>query len=168
LFELETCHIACACEPCAILFADDARQRFRRIPRDVRRLPDFVMDDQEWDSLLVPIKLAFFVHSSKAGRVVARYPSPGGAMESSLDLDYWSVIRERNPSLQEFVPDVEALLVNRISDPRQYYRVPIDRCYRLVGIIRQHWRGLSGGSEVWNVVDQFFRQLNAVAGEHHA
>jgi len=168
LFELETYRIVCACEPCAILFVDNARQRFRRIPRDVRRLPDFVMDDQEWDSLLVPIKLAFFVHSSQAGRVVARYPSPGGAMESSLDLDYWSVISERNPSLREFVPDVEALLVNRISDPRQYYRLPIDRCYRLVGIIRKHWRGLSGGSEVWNMVDEFFRQLNALAGEHHA
>ena len=168
LLELETCRILCACEACAILFGDSARQRLRRIPRDVRRLPDFVMDDQEWDSLLVPIKLAFFVHSSKAGRVVARYPSPGGAMESSLDLDYWNVISERNPSLREFVPDVEALLVNRISDPRQYYRVPIDRCYRLVGIIRKHWRGLSGGSEVWNVVDEFFRQLNALAGEHHA
>ena len=167
LFELETHRIACACEPCAILFVDNA-QRFRRIPRDVRRLRDFAMDDQEWDSLLIPIKLAFFVHSSKAGRVVARYPSPGGAMESSLDLDYWSAIAERNPLLREFVPDVEALLVNRISDRRQYYRVPIDRCYRLVGIIRKHWRGLSGGSEVWNVVDEFFGQLNALAGEHHA
>lgn len=168
ILELDTQRIACACEACAILFVDNARQRFRRIPREVRRLRDFVMDDQEWDSLLIPIKLAFFVHSSKAGRVVARYPSPGGAMESALDLEYWSVISEHNPVLRECVSDVEALLVNRVSDARQYYRVPIDHCYRLVGIIRTHWHGLSGGSEVWNAVDEFFRQLNAVAGELHA
>lgn len=168
MLELETQRIACACEACAILFVDNTRQRFRRIPREVRRLRDFVMDDQAWDSLLIPIKLAFFVHSSKAGHVVARYPSPAGAMESSLDLEYWNVIGEHNPVLREFVPDVEALLVNRVSDPRQYYRVPIDRCYRLVGMIRKHWHGLSGGSEVWKAVDEFFAQLNALAGEHHA
>ena len=76
---------------------------------------DFKMDDQEWESLLIPINLAFFVHSSAAGRVVAQYPSPGGAMESSLDLEYWDRIVERNPILKKFEPDVEALLVNRIS-----------------------------------------------------
>ncbi len=81
-------------------------------------LADFVMDDQEWDSLLIPINLAFFVHSSTAKRMVAQYPSPGGAMESSLDLEYWNVIVERNPVLRKFEPDVEALLVNRIASRR--------------------------------------------------
>ena len=92
--------VTCACDPCAILFGGNARQRYRRIPRDIRRLRDFVMDDQEWESLLIPINLAFFVHSSAAQRVIAQYPSPGGAMESSLDLEYWNAIVERNPVLK--------------------------------------------------------------------
>ena len=122
LLELEKRRVTCACDPCAILFGGNARQRYRRIPRDLRRLHNFVMDDHEWESLLIPINLAFFVHSSAAGRVVAQYPSPGGAMESSLDLEYWNAIVERNPMLKQFEPDVEALLVNRLSSPRYISR----------------------------------------------
>lgn len=168
LLEIPKHRILCACDPCAILFVDNSRQPYRRIPRDVRRLNDFQMDDQEWDSLLIPIKLAFFVNSSTAGRVVAQYPSPGGAMESSLDLEYWAAIVNRNPVLSQFADDVEALLVHRISNAPQYYRAPIDHCYRLVGIIRSHWRGLSGGSEVWKQIDEFFEQLSRAAGGRRA
>lgn len=159
LLELEKRRIVCACDPCAILFSGNSRQPYRRIPRDVYRLRDFAMDDQEWDSLLIPIKLAFFVQSSSAGRTVAQYPSPGGAMESSLDLEYWRTIVERNPVLKKLVPDVEALLVNRIADPPVYFRAPIDKCFHLVGIIRTQWRGLSGGGEVWTEIDRFFSEL---------
>jgi hypothetical protein len=164
LLELEKRQVTCACEACAILFGGNVRQRYRRIPRDVSRLSDFSMDDHEWDSLLIPINLAFFVHSSPAKRMVAQYPSPGGAMESSLDLEYWNVIAERNPVLQKLEPDVEALLVNRIATPPQYYRAPVDQCFRLVGIIRKHWRGLSGGTEVWSEIDKFFRELDELSG----
>jgi hypothetical protein len=164
LFELEKRQIACACDACAILFSGHTARRYRRIPRDVSLLRDFAMDDQEWESLLIPINLAFFFYSSAAGRVIANYPSPGGAMESSLDLEYWSTITERNPVLKKLEPDVEALLVNRLAHPPQYYRVPIDQCLRLVGIIRKHWHGLSGGSEVWQEIDNFFRQLNQASG----
>jgi hypothetical protein len=168
VYALETRRIACACDPCAILFVDNTKQPYRRIPRDVRLLQDFAMDDQEWDSLLIPIKLAFFVYSSAAGRTVAHYPSPGGAMESALDLEYWGAIAAKNAILDQFAPDVEALLVNRVSEPAQYYRAPLDRCYHLVGIIRSHWRGLSGGSEVWTQIDDFFRQMRTLGGGSHA
>jgi Family of unknown function (DUF5947) len=164
LLELQKRHIACACDACAILFSGHTAQRYRRIPRDVWLLRDFAMDDQEWESLLIPINLAFFFHSSAVGRVIANYPSPGGAMESSLDLEYWSTITERNPVLKKLEPDVEALLVNRLTHPPQYYRVPIDQCLRLVGIIRKHWHGLSGGLEVWQEIDNFFGQLNQASG----
>jgi len=165
VLQLEKHQIVCACDPCAILFGGNSRQRYRRIPRDVYRLRDFAMDDQEWDSLLIPIKLAFFVQNSAAGRTVAQYPSPGGAMESSLDLEYWNTIVERNPVLKKLEPDVEALLVNRIADPPLYFRAPIDKCFRLVGIIRTQWRGLSGGSEVWTEIDRFFTELARVSIE---
>jgi len=164
LLELEKRRVTCACEACAILFNGNSRQRYKRIPRDTTRLYDFAMDDQEWESLLIPINMAYFVDSSAAGRVIAQYPSPGGAMESSLDLEYWNAVVARNPVLTKFEPDVEALLVNRISDEPRYYRAPIDQCFRLVGILRTHWHGLSGGAEVWKEIDNFFQQLDQVSG----
>lgn len=164
LLEVEKRQVKCACDACAILFDGNARQRYQRIPRDIERLTYFVMDDQEWDGLLIPINLAFFVQSSAAKRMVAQYPSPGGAMESSLDLEYWGVIAERNPVLRKFEADVEALLVNRVTTPPRYYRAPIDQCFRLVGIIRKNWRGLSGGTEVWSEIDKFFRELDELSG----
>jgi len=165
LLEVDKRRIACACEACAILFGGHAEQRFKRIPRDVRILRDFIIDDMEWESLLIPINLAYFVHSTSAKRVIAQYPSPGGAMESTLDLEYWEQIVARNPVLKSFEPDVEALLVNRVASNRQYYRAPIDQCFRLVGLIRTHWRGLSGGEEVWKQIDRFFDELRLLAGE---
>jgi len=164
LLELDKRQVACACEACAILFNGNVRQRYRRIPRDIVKLPDFAMDDQEWESLLIPINLAFFVHSSTAQRTLAHYPSPGGTMEASLDLEYWDVVAQRNPLLRKFEPDVEALLVNRIAAPPKYYRAPIDQCFRLVGILRTHWRGLSGGTQVWTEIDNFFRELDDISG----
>ena len=57
-----------------------------------------------------------------------------------------------------------ALLVNRVGHvrgaaPAEYYLVPIDECYKLVGLIRTHWRGLSGGTEVWREIGAFFAAL---------
>lgn len=165
LLELERQRVTCACDPCAILFGGNALQRYRRIPRDTSSLRDFSMDEHEWNSLLIPINLAFFVNSSTAGRVVAQYPSPGGAMESSLDLEYWNTIVERNPVLKKFEPDVEALLINRLNGKQQYFRAPIDQCFRLVGIIRMNWRGLSGGHQVWTEIERFFGELRRASGE---
>jgi hypothetical protein len=168
ILEIAKRRVACACDACAILFSGNTRQPYRRIPRDVVRLDDFRMDDHEWESLLIPINLAFFVRSSAAGRVVAQYPNPGGIMESSLDLEYWDAILQRNPVLSKFEPDIEALLVNRIAEPYRYYRVPIDQCFRLAGIIRKHWRGLSGGNDVWQQIEHFFQELEAKCGRTHA
>ena len=64
-----------------------------------------------------------------------------------------------NPVLAEFSSDVEALLVNRIGTVRDAFRVPIDECFKLVGLIRAHWRGLSGGTQVWDEVARFFARL---------
>lgn len=164
LLELDTRRVSCSCEPCAILFGGSARQRYHRIPRDVSILRDFQMDDYEWESLLIPIKLAYFVRVSAIGKVVAQYPSPAGAMEASLDLEYWKAIADKNLVLGNFEPDVEALLVNRVSDKPLYFRVPIDQCFRLVGILRKHWRGLSGGAEVWQEVDRYFETLLKLSG----
>ncbi len=60
-------------------------------------------------------------------------------------------------------PDVEALLVNRVGAAREYFIVPIDECYKLVGLIRLHWRGLSGGAVVWGEIARFFDDLRRKA-----
>jgi Family of unknown function (DUF5947) len=167
LVDLAVRQIVCACQPCSILFSGPANTKFRRIPGIVRSLSDFQITNENWDGLMIPIGMAFFYYSSTAGRTIAIYPSPAGATESLLDLDTWDTIVEANPALKDMEPDVEALLVNRVNGARTYYVVPIDECYRLVGLIRAHWRGFSGGTEAWNQIKQFFERLEqrAIKGQ---
>lgn len=177
LVELTHRRMLCACEACAILFSGRAGARYKRVPREVRLLAAFHMTDAEWDSLLIPINLAFFFHSSVDGRVSAMYPSPAGATESLLSLEAWNNIVGENPVLRRMESDVEALLVNRVGHAREavraeHYIVPIDACYKLVGLIRIHWRGLSGSTEVWQEIGNFFSGLRSradvVGEEAHA
>lgn len=168
LIELTQRRLHCACDACAMLFSGQAGTKYKRVPRDVRLLANFKMTDAEWDGLLIPINLAFFFLNSIDSRVSALYPSPAGATESLLPLEAWSSIVEANSELNLLEPDVEALLVNRVgqargSVPAEYYIVPIDECYKLVGLIRIHWRGLSGGTEVWQEIGAFFTELRARA-----
>jgi Family of unknown function (DUF5947) len=159
LVELATHRLACACGACALLFDGPSVGRYRRVPRQVRSLPDLQLSDEAWDALQLPINLAFFFHSTPAGRVVALYPSPAGATESLVAAEAWGALAEANPALRDLEPDIEGLLVNRIGESRDYYRVGIDQCYRLVGLIRSHWRGFSGGAMVWGQIAGFFDGL---------
>ncbi len=159
LIEPPTRKLACACQACSLLFSGPGNMRFRRVPRWIEVLNDFQLTDEQWESLHLPINLAFFFSSSTAKRVVAIYPSPAGATESLLTLEAWSDLLLANPVLAEMEPDVEALLVNRIGPAGEYIRAPIDECFKLVGIIRTHWRGLSGGTEVWREIKKFYEGL---------
>jgi hypothetical protein len=163
LLDLKSRQLLCACSACAILF-DGAHGSYRPVPRRLRMLSDFRLTDAGWDGLLIPIGLAFFFRRSETGKVVALYPSPAGATESQLPLESWQELVADNPVLQELEPDVEALLVNRVGGAREYYRVPIDECYKLAGIIRTRWRGLSGGTEVWDEIGRFFTSLKERSG----
>lgn len=126
------------------------------------------MTDSQWESLLIPINMAFFSRSSLENRVVVLYPSPAGAVESLLSLESWNDIAECNPSLHRLSPDIEALLVNRVGHAHglsqaEYYIAPMDECYKLVGLIRANWKGLSGGTAVWTEIGGFFAKLRAKA-----
>jgi hypothetical protein len=159
LLELSSRRLICACDACAILFDSPATGKYRRVPRGVQLLRDFHMPDEAWAALQLPIDLAFLLHSTAAGRVVAFYPSPAGATEALVPVEAWQTLVEDNPVLSDLTPDVEALLVNRIRQNREHYRAGIDKCYELVGLLRKHWRGLSGGTEVWEVIGRFFDGL---------
>jgi hypothetical protein len=163
LLEIAKRQVLCVCNACAILFSETG-PRYRRIPRRARLLGDFKVTDQEWEALMLPINLAFFYHESAKSRVVAMYPSPAGPTESLLSLDSWADLEVQNPALLKMEPDVEALLVNRVGSTREYFLVPIDECYRLVGLIRVNWRGLSGGTEVWREIKEFFNGLKTKCG----
>jgi hypothetical protein len=126
----------------------------------VELLHDFRLSDGVWEDLHVPIDLAFFVRNTLAERVLAFYPSPAGAVESSLTFDRWDALQDENPALKTFQPDVEALLVNRMENHQAIYRAPIDVCFEVVGLFRMHWRGLSGGPLVRDELAQFFHRLN--------
>ncbi len=159
LVELASRRLCCACEPCAILFSNPAAPKYRRVPRDAWLLRDFRLTDVQWQGLGLPVNLAFFLHSTAAGRVVAMYPSPAGATEALPPPEAWQDLVEENPVLRKLEPDVEALLVNRLTPMPEYYRVGIDQCYKLVGLIRMHWKGLSGGPAVQEEMSRFFANL---------
>lgn len=164
LIEPDTRRLLCACQACALLFDSPEARRYRRVPREVSRLKGFDLTDAQWDALLIPINLAFFVRSSTQDRVLALYPGPAGATESKLALQTWDDLATANPLLKALQPDVEALLVNRMDGAREYYRLPIDRCYELVGLIRSQWHGLSGGQDVRAAQLRFFEQLRSETG----
>ena len=161
LLEVSTREMMCVCRPCSILFDREAASegRYRLVPDRHLFLGDFEMSDAQWESLRIPVDMAFLFYSTPAERVVAFYPSPMGPTESLLKLSAWEELERCNPVLGGMEQDVEALLVNRARGAREHFLVSIDECYRLVGLIRTRWRGLSGGREVWEEIERFFEQL---------
>jgi hypothetical protein len=173
LLEVEHRRLVCACQACAILFSGQIGQRYKRVPSRVQVLPQFQLTDAQWENLTVPINMAFLVEQSTTGKMIAMYPSPAGATESQLPLDTWQQLTADNPGLRSMEPDVEALLVNRLGEKygfhqHQYFLLPIDQCFRLVGLVRTHWRGLSGGAELWQELAGYFAGLsgNSAEGRH--
>jgi hypothetical protein len=161
MLDIASRQVLCACRPCTILFDTPAAGAGKRrlIPDRYLQLDGFHLGDGEWESLNIPVGMVFVTHSSIENRPVAIYPSPMGPTESLLTLETWSEIEADNPVVKTLEPDVEALLVNRMKSAREYFVVPIDECYKLVGLIRVYWKGLAGGGDVWEHVDEFFAQL---------
>ncbi|MGE5269507.1 MAG: DUF5947 family protein [Thiohalocapsa sp.] len=155
--------LLCACLACAGAFTG-GQARYRTVPQEVAPLADFQISEAQWGSLDLPIDIAFLFHSTPHGRPVALYPGPMGATESLPSLDAWGGLVTANPVLAALDPDVEALLANRINGRRSYWRVPIDRCFELVGVIRSQWQGWSGGDAVWQAIDRYCDGLDKPDG----
>ena len=157
MLHIEERQIVCTCETCRALFAGDGPYKptgSRTVWLDRLELPDDL-----WASFRIPIGLAFFFESSTAGGVVAFYPSPAGTTECELDLRAWETLVAANPVLDGLESDAEALIVSRLGGARQHAIVPIDECYRLVGLVRMSWEGISGGPQVEAAVAGFFAEL---------
>ena len=140
--------------------------RYRAVPDRYLSFRDFELSPGQWDSLQIPVSVAFFFVNSSLERVAAFYPSPAGATESLLPLDTWDDIVAAHPDLATLQPDVEAFLV-RSERPgggtAECYLVPIDACYEMVGQLRRLWRGFDGGQEAHDALDAFFDRIRARA-----
>ncbi len=159
LLHLDERRILCVCETCWSMRSGDPEYR----PTGSRTLwlEDFAMPDDVWAAFDIPAGLAFMMRSGVSGGIVALYPSPVGATECELDLGAWDRLTEANPVLERLEPDAEALIVNRLGREAggEYVIAPIDQCYRLVGVIKEGWEGISGGDAVDVAVDGFFSRL---------
>jgi Fe-S cluster biogenesis protein NfuA len=157
LLHLEERRILCVCNSCLALRSGEATYR----PTGTRTvwLEDFALDDETWSALGIPIGLACFLNSGSTDAIAALYPSPAGATECELPLDAWERLEAANPVLKDLEPDAEALIVNRMADPPQHAILPIDECYRLIGLIKSNWEGISGGAAIESAMPEFFAEL---------
>jgi hypothetical protein len=158
LFDRTQQSLACACAACALLFTPGQTGRYVPVPHRGERLETSPIDDLTWESLGLPIGLAFFAKSSAEGRVVAWYPGPAGATRCHLT---------HQPLALALEDDVEAILVNRLEGASAAYRVSIDECFALVGLIRARWRGFSGGAGVRESIARFLERLETGAAHGH-
>ena len=155
LLDTERREIRCVCPACSLLFSREGASdgHYRLVPRRRLRLPEV-----DTRSLGVPVGLAFFIPRSD-GTVDAHYPSPAGATRWDVDQAAWRDVVARCALLADMTPEVEALLVNIARGHSDHWLVPIDDCFTLVSLVRQEWRGLSGGTRVWPGIDRFFADL---------
>ncbi|MEU6733511.1 DUF5947 family protein [Streptomyces physcomitrii] len=164
LVDTENRSLTCACVACAMLFdrPGAATGRFRTVPDRRLRDPSLRIGAAEWQSLGIPVGMAYFFRNSALDHIVSLYPSPAGATESELDTEVWESVFGGSPLAAAMQPDVEALLVRR-TDRVACYLVPIDAAYELVGRMRLHWQGFDGGAEARAELDAFFAELDARA-----
>lgn len=170
LVDLKDRRLMCVCRPCYLVFQPKgaAQGRFKTVPERYVWLEDLTLSDATWDQFQIPIGLAFFFYNSAEKKVVAFYPGPAGAMESLLPLDAWTTLLEMRPELATMEPDVEAFLLRRERNgPEEYFLVPIDKCYELVGSIKLCWKGFDGGDEARAKIDALFGELRARSDGSH-
>lgn len=161
LIDLRARRILCACRPCYLVLepAGAANGRYKAVPTRYVEVPEFAVASADWDTLQIPIGLAFFFYNSLEQKMVAFYPGPAGATESLLSLDTWGELAARYPVFTTLAQDVEAVLIHRREGANRCFIVPIDAAYELVGIIRTSWRGFDGGEEAWRRIDRFFETI---------
>jgi hypothetical protein len=163
LVDLEARNLMCACRGCYLLFTSEGSGgvHYRAVPERYVSFPGFQLSTAQWNSLQIPVGVAFFFLNSALRRVAAFYPGPAGATESELALDTWDEVAAANPVLATLEPDVEAFLVraDTAGGATECFIVPIDACYELVGHLRQLWRGFDGGREAHEAMDAFFGRV---------
>ncbi|MFJ8604231.1 DUF5947 family protein [Streptomyces shenzhenensis] len=161
LVDTEQRSLVCACPSCFLLMErpGTGAGRFRPVPTRCLTDPGPPLDDRAWDSLRIPVGVAFFFRNAALDRFVALYPSPAGATESELEPETWTAVLGESVLAGLLQPDVEALLLRRTDDGCACFLVPIDICYELVGRMRLLWQGFDGGAEARAALEAFFAHV---------
>lgn len=155
-FEVATQKISCLCASCHSALTRNER-KYRAIPEGVHRVNDVSWATKTWEHLGLPIHIVFIVRRETTYR--AFFPSPAGQVETQLGTHNWADLSARNPDALTLKPDVEALLLSRLSGQSLCLKVPIDVCFALTGLLRRHWKGMHGGAQVWREISQFLNHL---------
>jgi hypothetical protein len=166
LADLDQRGLLCVCRACFLLFQHPGAGggKLRAVPERYARADGVLLTSAQWEDFQIPVGMAFFFRNSLQDRVLAFYPSPAGATESTLLASTWEAFVARHPALGTLLPDVEALLVRKRGDGFDCFIVPIAACYELVGRIRCHWKGFHGGEAAWQSIEAFFAALEARCG----
>lgn len=163
LVDLQASTLCCACPACALLFdsAGAAGGHYRAVGDRVLVDRDHSLTAEQWRASGIPVELAFLFYSTLRHGWFVVFPSPAGGTEAELDPGAWQLLQRDLPLFGSIEPDVEALLVRRSrgASAVECFVVPIDVCYRLIGLVRVHWRGFSGGDRVHGAIEQLFEEL---------
>jgi hypothetical protein len=116
--------IHCACATCE-------RGDWRRVAPSVSRVA--CPSGEVWAGLGVPVGVAFVMRTSRG--LVVRYPSPAGIAQGDPPAPAWDALVAELPDAAALAADVEAIVVDRRAAGAAY-RVSIDHCYRLAGVLR--------------------------------
>lgn len=127
--DLTSRHLLCVCRACHLGLNQTGR--YRSLPDRVERIADSAEPPHWWIDLGLPVELVFFIRSAATGATTAFYPGAAGVVESTLAIEELPV---------PVADDVEALLV-RSAGRFEAWRVPVDRCYELAGLIKHGTRG---------------------------
>ncbi len=149
--------LPCACRPCYLLFwqaPSGQQRRYAAIPPDYAAV-DLALTDADWARLGAPVGLLFVFRQTGVPDPVALYPSPAGATEADLATGVLAELLQRHPVTAALPSDVAALLLHREATAIEAFVVPVDVCYRLVGTVRQTWRGFDGGTEARAAIAAF-------------
>jgi len=173
LVDVEARTLLCACRACALLFENRGAGpgRYRCVPTEIYSLGLAETGEHGWESLQIPVNVAFFLRHGGSTQVSAFYPGPAGATESLLPLGTFEDLGNGHPAIGVLQPDVEGLLVRSEGGRRECYIVPVDVCYELAGLLRQSWRGFDGGPDAHRRLAEFFERLRqrarpVPAGQH--
>ena len=151
--------VRCACTGCALIIPTSSSSGYLRVPRGTRRIE--VADVAGWlDRLAVPVGIAALIR--RDDRAIIGYPGAAGLVEAAVEPAIWDQLVRELPLAATLEPEVEALVWSRLGGDR-VLRVGIDVVFRLIGELRQHWEGITGGPNVVGTVERVLSELHAEA-----
>ena len=156
LLHLVERRIVCVCETCWSTRSGDPE--FRPPGSRTLVLDDFDMTDEVWQSFGIPIGLTFLcARVSAAGSspsTRARRVRPSPSSTSAPGTRCARPTRSSTASSPTPRPSWSTARARRV-----YAIVPVDQAYKLVGLVKERWEGISGGRGVQEAVAEYFEAL---------